>query len=329
MSKKLYSTIEWKRRSKRRQEDELKKLRRHKRAKRIGRHERIRKRTSQTRSFVPLQAPRVFSLLKDPESVIEFLRKIKSVGGRNHLAFDFSGITLMTVDAVAAFIATIRAMPATQVKGNLPKEPAVAEMLTQSGFFDHLRSRKRVPTSTKGRIAQKQSTRVEPKIAQDLIHVGTQAIFGASKRQQATYRVLIESMTNTMNHAADYAEGKQTWWATVYADLESKRVCYTILDMGVGVFRSLKVRGLRKFYLALGMRNNSDILKDILQGKVESSTGIKYRGKGLPAIYRDALSKRIQSLVIITNNVYANIETGEFRLLPKAFNGMLLYWENE
>ena len=329
MSKKLYSTNEWKRRSKRRQEDELKKLRRHKSAKRTLRRERARKRNKEKRPFFTVQAPNVFSLLRDPESVISFLRKIKSLSGRYHLSFDFKGITLMTNDAVAAFIATIRGMPDTKVRGNLPADPAVAELLTQSGFFDHVHSKKSLPSVTKGRIVQKESTKVEPKFAQDLIHKGTEAIFGTSKHQQASYRVLIESMTNTHNHAGDVPDDNQTWWATVYADLQSKRVCYTILDMGVGIFRSLKVRGLRKLYRALGIANNADIIKDILEGRVESSTGIKYRGKGLPAIYRDAQNKKILSLVIITNNVYANVENGEFRLLPVPFSGTLLYWENE
>jgi hypothetical protein len=328
MSKKLYSTNKWKDRSRKRQEDELGKLRERRDAKRAIRRARIRTRTRETLPYKDMVAPGVFSLLHNAEEVINFLRDVKSSSGQNHLSFDFSGITSMTSDAVAAFVATTRVLHDTKLRGNLPKDPVAREMLIQSGFFDHVKSREPLPSVTRGHISQWQSKRVEPKFAQDLIHAGTKAIFGEFRHQQATYRVLIESMTNTRNHASEAIDIQQTWWATVYADVSSNCVCYTILDMGVGIFRSLKVRGLRKLYRALGVINNAEILREILEGRIESSTGVSYRGKGLPAIYRAAQNNRIRSLVIVTNDVYANVGKGEFKLLPVPFNGTLLYWEN-
>jgi len=329
MSKRLYSTIEWKERSRRRQEDQLRKLQRRKFKKRALRRTRIRRRTTEGRPYQTIVAPSIFSFVRNPEGVIAFLRKMKSLAGRNHLSFDFAGITVMTSDAVAAFIATIREIPDTKVRGNEPKDPAAAEMLVQSGFFDHVRSKEpRTTSGTKGQISQWHGKRVEPKFAQRLIQAGTKGIFGTPRHQFATYRVLIESMTNTRNHASDSPSDKQTWWATVYADPNSNCVCYTILDMGMGIFRSLKIRGVRKSLARLlGITDNAEILKDILEGRIASRTGISYRGKGLPAIYNAAQTRRIRSLVIIANNVCANVDSGVFRILPEAFGGTLLYWE--
>jgi hypothetical protein len=269
----------------------------------------------------------VFSLVRNPEEAIAFLREARFMGERYHLTFDLRGITTMTSDAVAALVATIRAMPQTAVRGNLPSDAAVTEMLIQSGFFDFANSLNPLPTCTRGKIFQRQSKKVEPTVARDLIHIGTEAIHGVARTNFSTYRVLIESMSNTHNHAAKAYTGIQTWWATVYADHQSGRVCYTFLDTGVGIFRSLKLGQFRRVFRLAGLTDNVSILKDVLQGNVESRTGVRYRGKGLPAIYRRAQSGGIHSLTIITNDVHANIGTGEYKLLPTEFPGTLLYWE--
>jgi hypothetical protein len=70
-------------------------------------------------------------------------------------------------------------------------------------------------------------------------------------------------------------------------------------------------------------------LRDILEGKIESRTGIPYRGKGLPAIYKAFLSGRISKLVIIANDVYANVADGDYRKMGTELGGTLLYWETD
>ena len=152
---------------------------------------------------------------------------------------------------------------------------------------------------------------------------------GTEGKCTAAYRVLIESMLNTHNHAAKPEANLETWWATVYADKARKRVCFTFVDTGVGIFKSVRLGTLRTLYRAFGVKTDADILRDMLHGKVESSTRIPYRGKGLPAIYNLSQLGRIKSLVIIANEVYANVSAGEYRMLPVAFRGTLLYWETE
>ena len=329
MSKKLYSTNKWKNYLRHRQEDELRKRQRHRVKKRALQAERIKRRKHEGPKFVTVTATNVFSLVRNPEEVTAFLRQVKFLGEKSNLAFDLSGITAMTSDAVAALVATIRGMPETRVRGNVPNDFAATEMLMQSGFFDYARSVNPLPPCTRGRILQKQSKKVEPTVARDLIHIGTEANYGAPRHHFSTYRVLIESMSNTHNHAGKQHAGTKTWWATVYADKLTGRVCYTFLDVGVGIFRSIKIGAMRHLYRLAGVTSNTRILRDILEGKVESSTGVAYRGKGIPAIYRLFQEGRILSLVIIANDVYANLTTGDFRVLPTEFAGTLLYWESQ
>ena len=159
------------------------------------------------------------------------------------------------------------------------------------------------------------------------------ALTGSDGKCNASYRVLIESMSNTHNHALsakakrERSQELETWWATVYADKARKRVCFTFVDAGVGIFASVRLGKIRALYRYVGLRSDTHILRDLLNGKVESSTGLPYRGKGLPAINRLSEGHRIESLIILANDVYANVSAGEYRMLPVAYRGTLLYWE--
>jgi hypothetical protein len=219
------------------------------------------------------------------------------------------------------------------IRGVSPKDATAQRILVGSGFFEHYRSEQPLPHVPHGQISQEKSRKVQPDLARDLIHFGIKALTGSDGKCSAAYRVLIESMSNTHNHALsakarlDRSQQSETWWATVYADRARKRVCFTFVDVGVGIFGSVRLGKIRSFYRLIGLRTDTDILRDMLQGKVESSTGFSYRGKGLPAINRLSEAGKIESLIIVANDVYANISEGQYRMLPVAFRGTLLYWE--
>jgi hypothetical protein len=223
-------------------------------------------------------------------------------------------------------------MPNTTVRGNLPSDPAAKRVLLESGFFDHVRSTTQLPKGQLGKITSRESKRVEATIAWELIECGTSQAFGAkgnSDSTRAAYATLIELMGNTHNHAAKGREGAVTWWATAYGDSTRKRVCYSFVDTGVGIFKSLNIDWIRRAFRRLRQGDNSKLLLAILEGRVESSTGLPYRGKGLPTIYKKSQAGNIQDLFIIANDVYAGVSDGDYRKLEVPFPGTLLYWECE
>jgi hypothetical protein len=323
MSKKLYSSNKWKNRVRERQQYELRRLTFRKRRPRFF----ASAKPFEKRNFLSLRVPTVFSFVKNPEEMIRFVNQLKFYASKHNVSLDLSDLSDLTSDAIAVLTATLAATQNAQIRGNMPSNPALKEILVQSGFFQHVRSWEPVSPCTKGRIAQKQSRKVEPAIARDLIHLGMQAIYGAPLKSPSAYRTLIESMNNTHNHAAKSSRSKETWWSTVFADLQRRRVCYTFVDVGVGIFRSVRLDPFRRIYRVLGTTSNADILREIFEGKIESRTGIPYRGKGLPAIFNLSELGRIKSLVIISNDVYANVSTGAYRELNDPFRGTLLYWE--
>lgn len=326
MSKKLYSTARWKRYLESRGRSELKKLRRRRRSLR-GQPRRSRT-TRRGRPFSTIYAPPIFSMKNNPEGAITFLRAVLLYAKNNNLMLDLGGITEITTDAIAALIATIRPIfESTVIRGNFPSNAACRDTLVQSGFFKYVRVAKPLPACKKGMIANRESKKVEPRIARDLIHLGMEGIYGSPRPCQPAYRAIIESMNNTHNHAAGKKALRELWWLTVYADPARGCVSYTFLDTGVGILGSVRFGFLRRAYKLVGLTDDARILRDILEGKVESSTGMPYRGKGLPAIHKLSQEGRITSLVIVANDVYANVDARDYRVLSRPFRGTLLYWE--
>jgi hypothetical protein len=132
-----------------------------------------------------------------------------------------------------------------------------------------------------------------------------------------------------VNHAAKEHIDMEMWWATVYCDVEKRIAQFTFVDNGIGIFQSGLIGPLRRAARAFGILNNASLLKRILRGEVESSTGLRYRGKGFPSMYDKLKKGLIRNLIIISNDVYANVAQDDYRTLDKSFRGTFLSWEHQ
>jgi hypothetical protein len=333
MSKKLYSTEKWKEYIKARQEAERRHASRHRRGPKFTGTRAQKKQAQSRKRYQTVRAPSVFSIVNNPDDAMQFFSTLELYSSKYNLELDLSQIQTLTTDAVAALIATIQRLD-VGVKGNLPDDPDAQKMLLESGFFQYVSSTQPLPSTPRGSIEQKANTNVAPETAKNLVHFGTKGIFGTSQRNTASYSTLIECMANTKGHAAGRnnpnsrsQKPPETWWATVYADAGRKKICFTFVDTGVGIFRSIRIRVVRKIYDFFGGKNDTDILRDMLDGKVPSSTTLSFRGKGLPYMNRLARTNRISSLVIVANDVYGNVSANNFTKLKNSFHGTLVYWE--
>jgi len=284
------------------------------------------------RKFVDLPVPAKFSIINNPEEMNVFFQKLARRGASNHISLDLTGVSLITTEAIAALTAKLSSMRSTTVRGNLPVDNCARQVLLQSGFFEHVRSVTPLPQGQLGKIKERNSKQVEATTARELIECGVSQAFGnliKSDATRATYMALIELMGNTHNHASGKRLEVEPWWATAYGDAVRKRVCYSFLDTGVGIFKSVKMSPFQRTFRKLGFGNNAQLLKEILAGLIESRTGLPYRGKGLPTIYQKSQGGDLKSLFIIANDVFADIPNGVYRTLETPFPGTLFYWECE
>lgn len=150
---------------------------------------------------------------------------------------------------------------------------------------------------------------------------------GGAFERDGIQRAIVEAMNNTENHAAGGRKDQERWWLSVCCEDDVARFCF--FDNGVGIFESLKRDGfLDKVKRVLGREDLPDFLRRVLAGEVESSTGLRYRGKGLPKIALARRRNQFRRLVICSNSVFADVDADDFRRLPVSFSGTLLYWEH-
>jgi hypothetical protein len=64
-----------------------------------------------------------------------------------------------------------------------------------------------------------------------------------------------------------------------------------------------------------------------LQGEFRTQTKKRYRGKGLPSIYKNAKEGSISNLKIISNYGYINCENEELKNFKIKFSGTLYNWD--
>jgi hypothetical protein len=330
MSKKLYSTPKWRRRMAQKAQD-------------ADRRRHRRKLSRATPGFRPglqriakqLIVPSNFSLIENPQEVVSFLNRIETHIGAYNLTINFEDVVVITPEAILALIATIKKFKSRVVSGSVPRLDKARQILMESGFFDHVKHGLALQATSQGRMVHFEGTKVDPVCARDLIFQGTEVSTGQRKDSEPAYCLILEAMQNTLDHAHVHpARGlspfkTETWWAMVYADIDRKRICFALLDTGVGIFRSAKVKGWRRADRAIRKAANIDILKLMLRGGIESRTGLAYRGKGLPSMNRYSESREIRDFLILSNSVHGKIEEHRFTSLASEFQGTMLYWEIE
>jgi hypothetical protein len=211
----------------------------------------------------------------------------------------------------------------------------------RSGFFDVLYNKRYEEQdaytirSAKAIYTHANKT-VDAPLSAQLIARAAATVWGEERRCQGVQRVLLELMQNTNNHASLSAQGEKHWWLSVRHLPGEKKVQFAFVDFGIGVFESLdnKTPGSKWFAwrtkvgTLLRRTDNAEILELILKGDMHSTvTGHPFRGKGLPGIAEVLQRSGISNLVIVTNDVYADVAAGKYLLLPRPFQGTMVYWE--
>jgi hypothetical protein len=205
---------------------------------------------------------------------------------------------------------------------------SATETIRESGFNDYLKTSMAPSTGKNGAIVRQdllqQSKKADGELARKLIDFAEGS--GANRlRLKIAYAHLVECMGNTHQHAGA-SPGDQTWWASVFRDARRGCDCFTFVDMGRGIFNSVELSTRLKVYNLTGFRR-PQILQELLEGRIPSSTGKAYRGRGLPSIYRSCVDGKVKRLVVITDDVYADAERNDFRALSHDIKGVILYWE--
>lgn len=277
-------------------------------------------------------APVTLSLVDAPaDSVPFFMGMLKHKRNRD-IFVDLSRVLVITPDAIALLVAVVKFLEQgsrVYVSGNYPESQSAIDVIRESGFNDYLRTSMAPLPKTRGAIVRQDlsidSKRADGKFAKKLIDFASDGDSVRRLSLKGTYGHLLERMGNTHQHAGR-VPGEKTWWASAFRDTVRNCDCFTFIDMGMGIFNSVELSTRLRMYNLTGFLKPK-ILKALLEGKIPSSTGKGYRGRGLPSIYRSAITNKLQRFVVLTNEVYADAARNDFRSLVTELKGVVLYWE--
>ncbi len=163
-------------------------------------------------------------------------------------------------------------------RGNEPSDENLKQQFTESGFYNYVVSSQRPKNPNYGSIRARHKVKVDGERAAELIHFGTEKLFGEIKRCPGVYNALVESMNNTRDHAAASKKHRERWWASVHHDRDRRKLAFSFVDNGVGIFRSKSPTILADTLRRLSLTRNSELLRKMLRGEIPSSTQIPYRG---------------------------------------------------
>lgn len=298
---------------------------------------------SHYRDYYHVQAPSVLSLVKNREEVIRFINEIKAHFERKHKVFVvLSNVVILTDDAIVVLLSLMIRFQESHIdfNGNYPKSKEATDKLLKSGFFDYLYKNGADALSVKSMnssIYTHGYKRADAAFASRMIEASSKVIWGESRRCPGVQNTFTELMANTYKHASGGVEGEHHWWVSMTKDYERKKVVFGFVDYGVGIFRSLKNKspddklygGLQKLLQKFPWAdNNAKMMKLILEGELHRTATLQSnRGRGLPYIHTCQKDNSIDSLVIISNNVYADVKNGEYKLLDNEFIGTFVTWE--
>jgi hypothetical protein len=295
--------------------------------------------------YTTVRAPNHLSLVNNPDQTIPFVERLH----RLYLAKTPAWLSLKEVerldyDAVVVLLAVLINFRRAEVpfNGDMPRDPGVTGVLRRSNFFKLLTgpiaSRDEYEMGKASSIHTHAKREVDPKLAASLVARASKTVWGEERRCPGVQRVFLELMQNTNNHASRKGRGEEYWWVSAYHHEEGKKVAFTFVDFGIGIFESLeerlKIGKLRRWpskqYDLFSEVTNPEILRAILERSIHQSITRQYfRGKGLPGIADVLLRNQISNLIIITNNVYGAIARKRYTELAVPFSGTLVYWELE
>ena len=293
--------------------------------------------------FTTVLAPDNFSFVNNTLEIVQFIDTLsKLFDQRKRVFIDMKNVSNLSFDALVVLLSIMVNFKTHRIgfNGNFPKSKAAKDLLLESGFFHYLYKelnlKDRYNLNEKNRIHTHAWKDVDSPLGAKIIGEASETIWGEPKRCQGVQRAFLELMQNTNNHASKEKEGEKHWWLSVTHVVEERKVAFSFVDFGIGIFASLNNKTSKsKFFnwaeklkKAFTFRDNADLLKLILDGELHKTvTNKHFRGKGLPGLQTLMKRNQISNLYIVTNDVKADVKNDSYKTLNGNFNGTFVYWE--
>jgi len=290
--------------------------------------------------FTRRNAPIDFSIIGNPEKVISFCNDLRRDYHRQKKVFvNLEKVNNVTNESLGLLVSNMMLFQNSNLDfdGNFPNDDKSKAIVVLSGFLQTLYSRKRKSVQNISNAIYTHSTlKPNSDLIAALMDSCSKFLWGQICDCDGLYNALIELMLNTYEHA-DEIEGRQKWWVTMTKDKENEKVTFSFIDYGRGIITTLRNAQnkrhrsiVTKILIRLGDVVNSSalLLKEVLEGAliISEKEGSNY-GNGLHSIYDDMQDNRLDNVIIITNNVYADLKNENYQMMNVSFPGTFVSFE--
>lgn len=284
------------------------------------------------------EAPKNFSFSSNENGVLKYIGLLERyLNERKTVFVKLNNIVNIDQEAVILLLGIMAEFKSAKIEfnGNFPILLKAKNILINSGFLKQLfPDDQQVSFGSKQGIYTHGNKIYDEMSCTEALSEALECVFGEKRRSQGARRVLLEAMKNTIAHASPN-KNKRHWWLSFNRDEKNNILIVSMLDYGVGIFKSLSIESpdnpgysWYKKTFSLGY-SNSTILQKIMESELVniSRTRQSKHGTGLPGMKTALENQFISKLVIVSNNVYADVSENTYRILNTEFNGTLVQFE--
>lgn len=286
---------------------------------------------------IRLTVPKHFSILDNPKDTLIFFDEFqKYIQYKKRIFIDMEDTTTLGIDALLYIISLLSTYKDKRiiydVLGNLPEDQQCKDLIIDSGFFNYVKTShpRRKPNDDILQIKSGQN--VDQIIAKEVIDFSLKHLDqNISSKSKSIYRIIIEMMGNTFEHAYEKQDTTTRWHLIAMHSKDNDEIKFIFLDSGSGIPTTIHKNFADKAKEILsnlfGMISaDSQLIMSALDGDFKTRTQLKWRGNGLPSIKDCWKKKHIENLQIFSNYGYIDCNKGYNEDLKQKFNGTLYSW---
>lgn len=279
--------------------------------------------------------PHIFSIKENTKETLFFINELKKIRSpKKDIFFNMYNVSTIDEGTIALFVSIIKELTIKKyrIKGNKPKNKEAKKILEKSGFFDYLKGyideENRYTSNT---ILTEGQSKTEQEATAKIIRKANKFLTGQEDKNPPLQRLFVELMANAINHG--FKDIKNARWYLSYSEEYAtyEKICkFAFIDNGTGIVETLKLKNIFEKLnqkLISFFKGDYDLLLSAFRGEIGSKTGLDYRGKGLPEIYKAMENNIINNLFILTNEVILDFKNNKFYKIDVNHKGTFYYFE--
>ncbi|RHU86931.1 ATP-binding protein [Ruminococcus sp. OM08-7] len=268
--------------------------------------------------------PEIFSFQKNPEETIAFLnrliRRIEKKILKQKFFINAYKVKEVTTDALIYIIAVIYNMKANRAlqysfRGNLPLAQKPKSVFERSGYLNFFKTKRLVMPECAEYVQIKSGQNVDTGIASEICDFVNRKLETESKFTKILYSTLIELMSNTAKHAYNEHNKMVGCWY-IYAVCEESKVSVSFIDTGEGIPKTVKKKITEKINWKI---TDAELINAAFTEEGRSETGLSYRGRGLPYIYRNVRENKLNDFYVISGSGFCKYNPEKLSIEKKTY----------